>query len=42
VEKITPPTIRGVPSKLVSGRGPKASVLKRQAISSLPKLSFVI
>jgi len=32
VAYIMPPTMSGVPSKLTSGRGPKASVLKRQAI----------
>src|SRR6185436_20909926 len=33
-----PPTIIGVPSSLFSGRGPRLSVLKRQATSSLLKL----
>src|SRR5580765_16150 len=33
-----PPTMIGVPSSLFSGRGPRLSVLKRQATSSLLKL----
>src|SRR5262252_2167454 len=42
VEYTTPSTINGVPSKLNSGRGPSASVLKRHATSSLLKLSLLI
>jgi len=38
----TPLTITGVPSSLYSGRGPKLSVLKRQATSSLLKLLALI
>jgi hypothetical protein len=33
-----PPTMIGVPSSLFSGRGPRLSVLKRHATSSLLKL----
>ena len=35
-------TIKGVPSNLYSGRGPRLSVLKRQATSSLLKLDASI
>src|SRR5215813_15611668 len=38
----TPLTMRGVPSSLYSGRGPRLSVLKRQATSSLLKLAALI
>jgi glucose dehydrogenase len=38
----TPLTMRGVPSSLYSGRGPRLSVLNRQATSSLLKLSAPI
>src|SRR5215813_11388989 len=37
-----PLTISGVPSNLYSGRVPRLSVLKRQATSSLLKLSALI
>ena len=36
------PTTSGVPSSLYSGRGPRLSVLKRQATSSVEKLSALI
>src|SRR5579862_3089915 len=42
VEYSTPLIMSGVPSSLYSGRGPKLSVLKRQATSSLPKLDALI
>src|SRR5207302_8155704 len=38
----TPLTISGVPSSLYSGRGPRLSVLNRQATSSLLKLAALI
>src|SRR4029078_760569 len=38
----TPFTARGVPSSLNSGRGPRLSVLNRQATSSLLKLAALI
>src|SRR5262245_9484664 len=38
----TPLTISGVPSSLLSGRGPRLSVLKRHAISILLKLDALI
>ena len=42
VEYRTPRTISGVPSNWYSGLGPRLSVLKRHAISSVLKLSAVI
>src|SRR6202040_3765944 len=38
----TPLTMSGVPSSLYSGRGPRLSVLKRHATSSLLKLDALI
>src|SRR5436189_5600716 len=38
----TPLIISGVPSSLYSGRGPRLSVLKRHATSSLLKLAALI
>src|SRR5712691_6454485 len=42
VEYNTPFTMIGVPSSLYSGRGPRLSVLNRQATSNLLKLAALI